>query len=98
MQILAESKDHNVRISRRAKDDSELGKIFLEKVNQKVNMELLTFRAPDMVYICTVSEYGLREFVSKWRAWTYLIPLRLKQKIVHCLKVTIQVHLDGWGD
>ena len=80
MQILAARKNHNVRISARAKDDLRLAKTFLTKANQGISMNLLTFRQPDIVYICDAAEYGLGGFASHGRAWTYVIPPDLRSR------------------
>ena len=45
-------------MSKRAKDDLESGKIILAKGEAGNQNEFLTFRAPDIVYMCDVSEYG----------------------------------------
>ena len=71
MEILAADKKHNVRYSTRTKDDLNLAKTFLNKANQGVSMNLLTFRKPDIVYICDAAEYGQGGFSSHGRAWTY---------------------------
>ena len=43
-------------------------------------MNLLTFRAQDIVYICDALEYGLDGFVSHGRAWTYSTPSNLRNR------------------
>ena len=80
MEILAANKKHNIRLSKRAKDDLELAKVFLKRVNIGVSMNLLTFRKPDVIYICDASEYGLGGFASNGRAWTYQIPIKLRNR------------------
>ena len=80
MQIVAARKKHNVRLSTRAKDDLKLAKSFLDKANQGISMNLLTFRQPDIVYICDAAEYGLGGFASHGRAWTYIIPPNLRNR------------------
>ena len=80
LQMLAETKGHNVRMNQRAKDDLELAKKFITRAKQGVSMNLLTFRTPDIVYICDASEYGLGGFASHGRAWTYQIPIELRNR------------------
>ena len=77
MEILAAKKKHNVRLSTRAKDNLNLAKTFINKANQGISMNLLTFREPDIVYICNAAEYGLGGFASHGRAWAYVIPPHL---------------------
>ena len=78
--MLAASNGHNVKINNRAREDLELAKLFLIRAKQGVNMNLLTFGTPDVVYICDASECGLDRFASHGRAWTYQIPERLRNR------------------
>ena len=55
MQILAEKKGHNIRLNTQTKDDLELAKHFIKKVAEGVSMDQLTFRLPNIIYICDVS-------------------------------------------
>ena len=80
MEILATKKKQNTRISKRARNDLELAKNFIDKANKGVSMNLLTFRQPDVVYICDAAEYGLGGFASHGRAWTYEIPPELRDR------------------
>ena len=43
-------------------------------------MNLLTFKQPDVVYICDAAEYRLGGFASHGRAWTYEIPPELRDR------------------
>ena len=70
----------DARISKRAKDDLELAKYFIDKANQGISMKLLTFREPDIVYVYDAAEYGLGGFESHRRAWTYIIPPKLRNR------------------
>jgi len=78
LEILASNKGHNVRLNQRVRDDLILAQKFLNRANLGVSMNLLTFRTPDIVYICDASEYGLGGFASHGRAWTYIIPKYLR--------------------
>ena len=80
MQLVAAHKGHNIRLNKRAKEDLILAKTFIDKVQQGVSMNLLTFRTPDVVYICDAAEYGLGGFASHGRAWTYVIPQNLRNR------------------
>ena len=80
LQIIAEKKGHNIRINSSVRDDLLLAKAFLDKVGHGVRMNLLTFRKPDIIYICDASEYGLGGFASHGRAWTYEIPFKLRNR------------------
>ena len=98
MEILAAKKKHNVRLSARAKDDLNLAKTFIDKANRGISMNLLTFRAPDIVYICDAAEYGLDGFASHGRAWTYVIPPHLRNRahinILEYLAQIIAIWID----
>ena len=43
-------------------------------------MNLLTFKQPDVVYICDAAEYRLGLFASHGRACTYEIPPELRNR------------------
>ena len=68
LEILASKKGHNVRLNKRVKDDLIFSQKFLDRANEGISMDLLTFRKPDIVYICDVSEYGIGGFASHRRA------------------------------
>ena len=55
LEILASKKGHNVRLSKRVRDDLVLAQKFLDRPNKGVSRNLLTFRKPDIVYICDAS-------------------------------------------
>ena len=98
MEILAARKRHNIRLGTRAKNDLQLAKNFLDKVNIGVSMNLLTFRKPDIVYICDASEYGLGGFASHGRAWTYTIPNHLRNRAhINILEYLTQI-VSLWID
>ena len=62
--LLAELSEHNVRVTKRAKDDLELCKTFLYKAKTGISMNLIVFRKPDIGYIGDASEHGLGGFAS----------------------------------
>jgi hypothetical protein len=78
LQIKAELINKNVKINQRAKDDFTLAKQFLERAHNGVNMNLITFRRPDKIYINDASEHGLGGFVTYGRAWSWVIPVELR--------------------
>ena len=79
MQILAENKGHNIRLNTQTKEDLKLAKQFIQRTAEGISMNLLTFRAPRIIYICDASEYGLGGFASHGRAWSYRIPKKLEE-------------------
>ena len=50
MQMIAEQKGHNIRLNELAKDGLHLAKRFLNKAQQGVSMNLLTFRITNTIY------------------------------------------------
>ena len=80
IQIIAAQSQHNVKLNMRTRKYLELAKTFIGKANQGISMNLLTFRKPDIVYICDAAEYGLGGFASHGRAWTYIIPQNLRNR------------------
>ena len=59
LQIKANRKKHNVKISINAKADLLLACNFLEAFNLGLSMNSIVFRAPDHVYIGDSREHGL---------------------------------------
>ena len=78
LQITAERSSHNVRISKRVKTDLKLSLVFLAKAHQGISMNLMTFRAPNKIYINDASEHGLGGFATHGRAWRWCIPTELQ--------------------
>ena len=83
MEITAARRKHNIRMNKIAKEDLRLAKKFLDKVHEGVSMNILTFRKPNIVYICDASEYRLGGFASHGRAWSYIIPKHLRNIVKH---------------
>ena len=98
LQILAEKKNHNIRLNTRSKLDLMLAKKFLKIAHVGVSLNLLTFRKPDKIYICDAAEYGLGGFASHGRAWTYIIPDEVKGRahinILEYLAQVVSIWLD----
>ena len=78
LQIKAERAAHNVRINYRVKEDLKLSKAFLKKASKGISMNLMTFRAPNKIYINDASEHGLGGFATHGRAWRWCIPSHLQ--------------------
>ena len=98
IQLLAEKKGHNIKLNKRSRADLELAKGFINRVGQGVSMNLLTFRIPDIVYICDASEYGLGGFASHGRAWSFTIPPDLRNRAhINILEYMAQI-ISIWLD
>ena len=80
LEILASKKGHNVRLNKRVKDDLILAQKFLDRANERITMNLLTFRKPDIVYIYDAPEYGIGGFALHKRAWTYIMYSHFKNR------------------
>jgi hypothetical protein len=78
LEIKAAITKKNQVINKRAKDDFELALKFLERARMGINMNLITFRVPNKIYICDASEHGLGGFATHGRAWSYIIPENLR--------------------
>ena len=78
LEIKASITNKNQIINKRAKDDFELALKFLERARAGINMNLITFRVPNKIYINDASEHGLGGFATHGRAWTYNIPEKLR--------------------
>ena len=91
-------KKHNVRITRRAREDLSLARSFLSRAHDGVSMNLLTFRAPDIVHIGDASEHGMGAFASHGRAWRLEIPDYLQGRAhINFLEFLTQV-ISVWID
>lgn len=74
LQIKASRSKHNVRINSRVRKDLRLAIKFTQEAALGVDMNLVSFRKPDIVHIGDASEYGMGSFANHGRAWRYLIP------------------------
>ena len=98
MQMIAEIKGHNIKLNKLTREDLALAKKFIDKAELGVSMNLLTFRSPDITYICDASEYGLGGFASHGRAWTYRIPVHLRDRAhINILEYLAQI-ISIWID
>jgi len=61
-------------------------------------MNLLTFRKPNNIHICDASEHGLGGFANHGRAWTYVIPVKIRGRahinILEYLAQVVSIWLD----
>ena len=98
LEILANAKGHNVRLNQRTREDLRLAQCFIKRANQGISLNLLTFRKPDIVYICDASEYGLGGFATHGRAWSYQIPVELRNRahinVLEYLTQIVSIWLD----
>ena len=99
MQMIAEKKKRqNIRLNQRTKDDLLLAKEFLFEMQQGVSMNLLIFREPRNLHICDASEHGLGGFADHGRAWTYVIPVKVRGRAhINLLEYLAQV-VSIWVD
>jgi len=98
LQMIAERKNHNIKLNTRSRLDLVLAKDFLTKVNGGVSMNLLTFRKPTNIHICDASEHGLGGFANHGRAWSYVIPLEVRGRAhINILEYLAQV-VAVWVD
>ena len=77
LQIQAQQRQHNIRLSQQAREDLTLCLSFLDHASKGISMNLLTFRSPDIIHIGDASEHGLGAFASHGRAWRYIIPFEV---------------------
>ena len=98
LQAKADTKGHNVSLTRRAKEDLILCLKFIHQAKQGISMNLLTFRSPNIVHIGDASEHGLESFASHGRAWRFIIPEELRgQAHINLLEFLTQV-ISVWID
>ena len=92
LQMKAEAKKHTVTIPKGVTRDLQLAQKFLHKAREGVNMNLMTFRAPTLIFIGDASEHGMGGFDTKGRAWRYLIPPALRGRAhINLLEFLTQV-------
>ena len=98
IQLIAEKRGHNIKLNERSRLDLDLTKEFLQKANQGISMNLLTFRKPTNIHICDASEHGMGGFASHGRAWRWNIPASLQGRahinILEYLAQVVSVWLD----
>ena len=98
MQILAENKGHSIRLNTQTKEDLKLVKQFIQRAEEGISMNLLTFRAPSIIYICDALEYALGGFASHERTWSFRIPKNLRNRAhINILEYLAQI-ISIWTD
>ena len=76
----------------------KLSKRFIDKVQNGVSMNLLTFRKPDIVYVCDTSEYGLGDLHPMVETLTYQMTPELRNRAhIHILQYLAQI-ISVWID
>ena len=90
---------HSVKIQRRAKEDANLHKCFLQKCQKGISMNLLTFRKPTHTTIGDSCEHGLGAFrVYSGARWRWVIPENLcghaHNNLLEFMNQVIQIWLD----
>ena len=98
LEIKAAATKKNQVINKRSKDDFKLALRFLERARKGINMNLITFRVPNKIYINDAVEHGLGGFATHGRAWTYHIPLHLQGRahinLLECLAQLVSIWID----
>ena len=74
----ADQLGHNVRLSKRAKEDLTIALDFIEQAHSGISVNLLTFCTPNIVHIGDTSEHGLGAFACHGRAWRFSTPDHLR--------------------
>ena len=92
LQIKAETKSHAVSIPKGVVKDLQLAKQFIKRAHEGINMNLITFRKPTLIFIGDASEHGLGGFDNNGRAWRYHIPEELQGRAhINLLEFLTQV-------
>ena len=96
---IAAHKNHNIRLSRRAREDLKLVWQLIALAHKGTSMNLLAFRWPTIVHIGDASEHGLGAFASHGRAWRCIIPEHLSgQAHINLLEFVTQQVISIWID
>ena len=76
IQATASGKNH--ALNKRTKADFKLAEKFLIRARAGVNLNLITFRKPNLIYINDACEHGIGGFATHGRAWSWVIPEALR--------------------
>ena len=99
-EIRATASGRNQMINRRTHEDLKLAQLFLNKAHAGVSMNLLTYRKPTRIYINDASEHGLGGFSTLGRAWTWIIPNKLRGRarinLLEFLAQVMSIWIDIW--
>ena len=77
-EIRASASGKNQLLNKRTVEDFKLAAHFLIRARDGVNMNLITFRKPTLIYINDACEHGIGGFATHGRAWTWIIPPHLR--------------------
>ena len=99
IQIKASRTRHNQKLTKNAIAEFRLSQSFLKRAHEGINMNVLTFREPNRIYIGDASEHGLGGMsINSGKAWRYLIPQKLRGRAhINLLEFLIQV-ISIWVD
>ena len=97
-EIRATSSGKNQVLNKRTKEDFRLAEQFLIRARDGVNMNLITFRKPTLIYINDACEHGIGGFATHGRAWTWVLPLNLRGRAhINLLEFLAQI-VSIWID
>ena len=77
LEIKAALSNKNQQVNKRCKDDLQLFLSFLQRAHTGVNMNLISFRVPNKIYINDACEHGLGGYSKDGKAWSWVIPKHL---------------------
>ena len=99
IQIKASKTKHNQKLTKNAIAELKLSQSFLKRAHDGINMNVLTFREPNRIYIGDASEHGLGGMsIKSGKAWRYLIPPKLRGRAhINLLEFLVQV-ISIWVD
>ena len=85
-------------INKRTREDLLLAQMFLAKAAEGVNLNLMSFRSPTHIYINDASEHGIGGFATHGRAWSWVIPPKLRGRAhINLLEFIAQL-VSIWTD
>ena len=97
-EIQATASGRNQILNRRTVEDFKLAEKFLLRARRGVNMNLITFRCPTLIYINDACEHGIGGFATHGRAWTWVLPPPLRGRAhINLLEFIAQV-VSIWID
>ena len=98
LEIKAALSNKNQQVNKRCKDDLQLFLSFLQRAHTGVNMNLISFRVPNKIYINDACEHGLGGYSKDGKAWSWVIPEHLRGRAhINFLEFIAQV-ISIWLD
>ena len=99
LEIKACDFDHNIKITKNAREDAALHIKFLKQAEVGISVNILVFREPNYITIGDACEHGLGAFhVQSGVAWTYEIPTHLRGRAhINLLEFLTQL-ISIWFD